>query len=281
MTERAPAIGFMQGRLSPQIDGKIQAFPARHWREEFALAQRFGFPLIEWTIDHDGFDDNPVMSSAGQSEIRMLQKRHGVVVASVTADSFMHAPFFKATGDSAAAWFDELRRLFDAAMDLQIRYLVVPLVDSGRVDSPSEADRLHDGLRRIIDGAGRLGPKIVFESDLPPHELRDFIAAYPAESFGINYDIGNSASLGHDPRAEIAAYGARIDNVHVKDRLLGGTTVPLGAGAADLPLVFRLLSSSGYRGSYILQTARATDGDHCGVLCEYRDRVRAWLRNGG
>ena len=27
-------IGFMQGRLSPQVDGKIQAFPWVHWRDE-------------------------------------------------------------------------------------------------------------------------------------------------------------------------------------------------------------------------------------------------------
>jgi hexulose-6-phosphate isomerase len=42
-------IGFMQGRLCAPVDGKIQAFPWDHWRDEFPLAQRFGFPLMEWT----------------------------------------------------------------------------------------------------------------------------------------------------------------------------------------------------------------------------------------
>ena len=44
-------IGFMQGRLSPQVGDRIQAFPRDHWREEFPIAERLGFPLMEWTLD--------------------------------------------------------------------------------------------------------------------------------------------------------------------------------------------------------------------------------------
>jgi hypothetical protein len=36
-------IGFMQGRLSPLLDGRIQAFPREHWRQEFELGERLGF----------------------------------------------------------------------------------------------------------------------------------------------------------------------------------------------------------------------------------------------
>lgn len=107
--------------------------------------------------------------------------------------------------------------------------------------------------------------------------MANFIATYPSKRFGINYDIGNSASLGFDPAEEIAAYGDRIVNIHVKDRMKGGTTVPLGSGSADLPRVFRLLRQVGYRNDFILQTARAQDGNHAGVLVNYRDMVmRMW-----
>jgi hexulose-6-phosphate isomerase len=270
-------IGFMQGRLSPLVGGRIQAFPADDWREEFALAERHGFSLMEWTLDQDGLDDNPFIRPAGQAEIRDLQRRHGVAVRSLTADSFMQAPFFKAEGAAADDRLGEFRRLVDAAAELDLRYVVVPLVDSGRIESPRQAARLREGLDRLVGPLGGDGPKLIFESDLPPVELARFIAEYPPTRFGINYDIGNSASLGHDPRSEIAAYAGRIDNVHVKDRLLGGTTVPLGQGAADLPLVLRLLKGVGYGGDFILQTARAVDGDHAGALCGYRDRVRTWL----
>ena len=95
--------------------------------------------------------------------------------------------------------------------------------------------------------------------------------------FGINYDIGNSASLGYNPCEELAAYGARIINVHVKDRLLGGRTVALGHGNADFEEVFSLLKNQGYRGNYILQTARADNDDHVGVLSKYFTMTQYWL----
>ena len=72
------------------------------------------------------------------------------------------------------------------------------------------------------------------------------------------------AAAGFDPAEEIEAYGHRILSVHVKDRVLGGSTVPLGSGNADFEAVFAALGRVRYVGNYILQTARATDGDHAG-----------------
>jgi hexulose-6-phosphate isomerase len=275
VTAWSPAIGFMQGRLSPLVNGRIQAFPTDHWREEFALARAHGFPLMEWTIDADEMADNPLMSAQGREEIRSLERRHGVKVASLTADCFMQEPFFKAEGAEAARRMKSLQRLLAACADLGVRFAVLPLVDNGRVETPDQARRLREGLANLQTHPG--APKIVFESDFAPSALAEFIADYPAETFGINYDIGNSAGLGFDPAAEFAAYAGRIDNVHVKDRVLGGTTVPLGEGNADLPLVFRLLASSGYRGDVILQTARAADGQHAAALVRYRDSVKCWI----
>ena len=53
-------IGFMQGRLSAMVDGKIQAFPWNEWREEFPRAQALGLTRIEWTIDQDRLRENPL-----------------------------------------------------------------------------------------------------------------------------------------------------------------------------------------------------------------------------
>ena len=43
-------IGFMQGRLVDQIDGKIQAFPWQEWELEFPIAAKLGLKKMEWTI---------------------------------------------------------------------------------------------------------------------------------------------------------------------------------------------------------------------------------------
>ena len=96
---------------------------------------------------------------------------------------------------------------------------------------------LKDGLALVDDLLFQRGIKIVFESDFPPDKLKTFISRFPPENYGINYDIGNSAALGYNSKEEISAYGDRILNVHIKDRILNGTTVPLGKGNANIPKV--------------------------------------------
>ena len=56
-------IGFMQGRLSDQVNGEIQAFPVNHWEHEFEKAQEIGLDLMEWTLDADGLYANPLMTT--------------------------------------------------------------------------------------------------------------------------------------------------------------------------------------------------------------------------
>ena len=270
------AIGFMQGRLCAPVAGKIQAFPWDHWRDEFPNAQELGFPLMEWTLDREGLYDNPIMTEGGRAEIRTLCVRHGVAVRSLTGDCFMQAPFHKAPLGKKQALLKDLEAVIRACAALGIQCVVVPLVDNGSVESPEEETALTRELIRLTATLCDLRVAIIFESDFEPRRLARFIAAFPPASFGVNYDIGNSAALGFDPTEEIACYGARILNVHVKDRLLGGTTVPLGTGNADFLKVFPALRRIGYSGNFILQTARAADGDHAGVLRRYRDMVRDW-----
>lgn len=270
-------IGFMQGRLSPLVEGKIQVFPWAHWRDEFPRAQQLGFGLMEWTLDREKLRESPLLTRAGHSEIRRLSIAHGIRVPSLTGDCFMQAPFYKAEGATRRALLVDLEAVIKACADLGIVCLVVPLVDNGALENERQESVLTEELERRLQLLRKARVAIAFESDFPPARLKGFIGSLPAGVFGINYDIGNSAALGYDPDEEIAAYGERILNVHVKDRVLGGTTVALGTGNADLPRVFRLLRERGYAGNYILQTARAADGDHAGALCRYRDMVAAWI----
>ena len=48
--------------------------------------------------------------------------------------------------------------------------------------------------------------------------------------------------------------------MHIKDRVLGGGTVPLGTGDADFPAVFNGLARLGLPGDYVLQIARPDSG---------------------
>src|SRR5437016_3817518 len=108
-------IGFMQGRLSAMVDGKIQAFPWTEWREEFPRARALGLTRLEWTIDQDALRENPLATGAGRKAIAELCRINGVKIPSLTGDCFMQAPFWKAARDTRKALVDDLDLLLDAS----------------------------------------------------------------------------------------------------------------------------------------------------------------------
>lgn len=267
----------MQGRLSPIINGKIQEFPWNHWREEFYVASELGFSIIEWTLDQDRLYESPLMTKAGHADIKRLSNKHGVSIPSLTGDCFMQAPFWKLYGKEKEARKKDLMSIIDVCSDLKICQIVIPIVDGGSIDTPAQQDSLLNFLNGKENVLRDRGVQIVFESDFAPVELNSFISQFSPNVFGINYDIGNSAGLGYDVKEEFAAYGDRILNVHVKDRVLNGFTVPLGEGNAEFDKIFSLLASIKYSGNYILQTARAQNGNHAGVLANYKAMVEKWI----
>lgn len=270
-------IGFMQGRLSPLVGGKIQAFPWLSWQEEFQIAENNNFSMMEWTIDNERLYENPLMTKKGQREIRILCDKHNVSIPSLTGDCFMQSPFWKEVGKSRSQRCLDFIRVIEACSDIGIEKIVVPIVDNGSLDNSDQEDCLVNFLLANMNLIRVKKVKITFESDMNPDCLASFIKRFPEDIFGVNYDIGNSAALGYDFSEEFAVYGHRILNVHVKDRLFEGTTVPLGSGAAKLPNTIKSLQQIGYKGNYILQTARAEDDDHIGVLDSYRNMVKQWL----
>jgi len=272
-------IGFMQGRLCDLVNGKIQSFPWIDWESEFSAAAAIDFHLMEWTLDQENLHLNPLMTVAGQQRIRALCIEHDLIIPSLTGDCFMQAPFWKANGRVQLDLQSDFLAVATACSIVGIRMMVIPLVDNGKLDTFAQEDVLVDFLLNQQSFFKNHNLKVIFESDFSPLDLSRFIGRLPHGIFGINYDVGNSSALGFNPIDEFSAYGSRIVNVHIKDRLLGGTTVPLGTGNANFSSVFSELAKVKYRGNYILQTARAADGSHANALSMYRDMSLNWIES--
>ena len=90
--------------------------------------------------------------------------------------------------------------------------------------------------------------------------LKDLLGQLNSTRVTVNYDIGNSASLGYDPEEELNAYGPRISDIHIKDRILDGGPVKLGTGNADFPRFFLSSSTFNYNGPFIMQAYRDDEG---------------------
>ena len=264
-------IGFMQGRLSDPVDGQIQSFPWKNWEEEFQTARSIDIALMEWTLDDLKLFQNPLMTNQGIFRIQSLSKKFNLKIKSLTGDCFMQKPFWKLNSPIADLYKNKFIKVCESSSRLGIEIIVIPLVDNGSLENNIQEDDLVDYLIEFAPSLNKLNLKLAFESDFEPKKLAGFINRFPSNRFGINYDTGNSASLGFDPLEEFKEYGKHIINVHIKDRQFGGTTVPLNKGDVNFDLIFKGLKDLNYKGNFILQTARAKDGKHSNIIKEYKE----------
>jgi len=255
------AIAIMQGRLVPPVDGAFQCFPRDRWREEFALAAKAGLGAIEWIFDCAGIDANPLATDGGIAEIQILGREHNVAVHSVCADYFMDRPLVRAAAAERTERLEMLQWLLSRCQACGIRRMVIPFVDASKIETELDRDEVISALEHVLPTAERTGVEIHLETSLSPEAFRRLLDRLPHPMIRVNYDSGNSASLGYAPLEEWAAYGKRIGSVHLKDRVRGGGTVPLGTGDTNFSALFEAIRAAGYQGPWVLQVARGTSGD--------------------
>lgn len=266
-------LGVMEGRLLPKYKGRYQAHPTGYWADEFPIAAACGLDLIEFILDYEDADDNPLLAPGGVEAIRAAMAATGVGVASICADYFMEAPLHRGERcQEAAAMLD---RLLDAAAGLAIGDIVIPCVDHSRMEDAAQEDALVRALETALPKTETLGINLSLETDLDPGRFAALLSRLPSPRVTVNYDTGNSAALGYDPAEEWAAYGPRVSDVHIKDRVRGGGSVELGTGDADIPKVIALMKAAGFDGPVIMQAFRDDEG--VAIFSRQLD----WLRANG
>lgn len=269
----------MQGRLGPPEAARFQSFPRDRWREEFSRAALAGLETIEWIYDAYGEDLNPICHADGILEMQRLSLRHGVAVESVCADWFMDLPLVGVDGETAALRWERLGWLMTRGAALNVNRIVVPFVDASAIRSAADFAAVVHGIGSLHDLIERTKVELHLETSLSPAEFAALLARLPHPGVKVNYDAGNSASLGFRPGDEFDAYGARVGSVHLKDRRRGGGTVPLGEGDTDFAAVFACLRAVNYSGDFILQVARGIEGDELEWTRRNVQTASEWLRN--
>jgi len=255
-------IGIMQGRLSPLYNNKIQSFPKYQWQKEFKKIRELKLNSIEWTLDHKEIIENPINTLEGKKKIIDLKKKYKINIKSLTGDCFMQNPFWKEKGIRRENLINILKLVLNNSSKIGVKKIILPLVDNGSINNNNQYNVLVSTLKKIIPLLKKNKQQILFELNFKPKKALRFIKKFNKKHFGINYDIGNSSSLGFKPKNEIKTYGNYIKNVHIKDRYFKGTTVRLGKGHANFNEVFINLKKKKYNGNFILQTARSKNGLH-------------------
>ena len=245
-------LGFMQGRLVPKEKKKIQSFPWKNWQKEFRIANNNKLNLMEWTIDKENFYKNPISNKKGIQKIKYLKKKFNIKIEGITCDFFMEAPFFLKKNFQT---LDQLYLLIENSRELKIKYIVLPLVDNGRIKNKTHEKIFLKQVLKLSKILEKNKVKLIFESDFEPQKLLKFINKLPKKNFGINYDSGNSAGFNYKFEDE-KIYFHRVLNIHLKDKNKKNISVDLGKGVANFKDLFEYCEKINYKGNYILQTAR-------------------------
>ncbi len=245
-------IGIMSGRLSSPIDNNIQQFPSNSWKNEFKQANRLGFDSIEWI--YDLIENNPIIQDL--DELKKLSVENNIKIDSVCADYFMKKKLFNVSEYDLSFNLKILNQLIENCNKLNIEILEIPLVDSSSIQNEKFRNEFISNLNSSLSFAEQNQVFLTLETDLAPESFRTLLLDFDHPNIKVNYDIGNSISLGYDPSIELPILSKWIKNIHIKDRLYHSHTVPLGTGDVDFDLFFSNLSKIHYSESLIIQGAR-------------------------
>lgn len=252
--------GIMQGRLLPKFNNRYQAHPLGYWKEEFSIAKELGLSYIEFILDHNDYEINPLMSDLGIIEIEKIIQKTGVGVRSICADIFMEAPLHSENNSISNTSKEILLKLIKNSAKLGITDIVIPCVDQSTLKGEYDQTRLIENLAEPIKFATKKKINLALETDLAPIPFLDLLNKLDSDVVKVNYDIGNSASLGFDIFQEFKLYGNKISDIHIKDRVLGGGSVVLGAGDANFKSFFDVFSKIDFKGPIVMQVYRDEEG---------------------
>lgn len=246
--------GIVQGRLVEQSSSVfIQSFPIG-WREEFRDAKELGVSHIEWI---DGAPYVCGLLSPYVFTLSDLKQLPDELPISAVCCDWMPGAHSRLNSEIVSG------RLLDETMRnverLGIKKIVLPMLENASMlalwdPNVQKFSSEVENIRRLALAHPNI--RISIESDLTHVGVAEMMRRLKGLNVGVTFDTGNLTKLGYDLNKHIDSYGDLIDNIHVKDCKVGGSTVELGTGDADLSVLKRLANSSNVD-HVTFQTARS------------------------
>jgi hexulose-6-phosphate isomerase len=261
----------MQGRLSPPEDVRQPAFPVSTWKAEIIKASKLPLKGIEWIYDSYGEKINPILIADQKNEFLSLLKKYQVKINSICANYFMENPLVGIEHGEQEIRIGKLENLIKTSSEFNISRIVLPLLDNSSLKNLKEFDAITSILKEVYPLCDKLKVSLHIESDLEPMQLAKMLNLLPSNRINVNYDSGNSASLGYSIKEEFSAYGDRIGSLHIKDRLFQGGSVNLGRGNAKFDMLRHHLEKISYSGDIVLEAYRGSSGDEVATVKSHID----------
>jgi len=256
----------VQGRTIPQIGNVMQYFPS-NWKDEFPIINKLGFSGIEWIYDKNSELSNPILTENGRKEILYLSKKNNVNLENIVFDWFLSYPFLQKNEHVQEKNIEKFLNLMQNCADVGFKRIIFPLLDKNKINSDNQITSLITHFeKKIIKQLDLLDIEIHFETSLSPEKEKLIMTSFNHEKIKICFDIGNSASEGFDPIEVINILDNNLGSVHIKDRKLGGSSVPIGQGDVKFQQIFSSLNEINFNGPISFQIYRNSDADNILLL---------------
>lgn len=198
-----------------------------------------------------------------------------------------------ATHSASATTRSEQWDILERSLEVADR-LDAPMVRSfsfWRVDDPASVrEEILDILQEATARTKRAGHLLGLENEYACNiatgeEAVWYLERIPDSTFGLIWDPGNEAALGHAPVPDgYEAVKDRIHHIHLKDALRLGEPVEftvIGDGIIGYKEQFELLGRDGYDGVLSLETHFTLDGEREGATRACAPAVRAIAASAG
>ena len=124
-----------------------------------------------------------------------------------------------------------LKKLLNFVKNLNVTNIIIPCVDN--LKNKNHISIFITSRNEVLNFAEKYNINLSLETDLGPQEFAELLSLIDSKNITVNYDIGNSASLGYEYKEEFQCYGKKITDIHIKDRKFKGVSVFLGNGDAN------------------------------------------------
>jgi hexulose-6-phosphate isomerase len=126
-------------------------------------------------------------------------------------------------------------------------------LETSALDSPEQVQQATESIQSVCPALEAHDVTLGLELEIPGEAYAALIRGIGHPRVRAYYDTGNSTAQGLDIATDIVPLLPLLEAVHVKDRLVSGTSQPFGRGAANFPGFFAVLASAGYQGDFLTQ----------------------------
>jgi len=241
------SLGIIQGRLLKPIEGNIQEFPSKNWKEEFETIKDLNLNHIEWIITNKSFNEGVLDLDVSDYSDK---------ISSVTCDNLISKEIINHEFLSK-----QLRPICEWAIKNNIKVISIPLLEDSQILTKPSTHNLYN-FKKALKPYSLVFPELEFhfEMESPWHIANELVSDCP--NFFLIYDTGNITSCGFDHKEWITNSLPLIKNVHLKDRTIKPLkTVKPFTGDTDFKLIFKTLKELNYDGKFTLQLAREEEGN--------------------